>query len=371
MYAYIFRKILYNIPVYLGIILIMMAALRVNDPVAAYIGKNVTPESIALKRHSMGLDRPFLPIATESESQPFDPNVKPWFRVGSYVTTHVGSDGVKRTTRHAVGIYSPGNTQYFEFLWRIARLDFGTKDKPYNSWQYESENVGEKLRQAIPPTVKVTVPTLILTSSVAIFVGMLSAYFRGTWLDRTLMFFVVLGMSVSVVVFIVIGQTIGSGGLKELLGFEVFASSGYEPGIRNWITYCALPVIIGVVVGIGYDTRFYRAVMVEETSRDYITTAIAKGATKRKIMFVHMLKNAMIPVITRIMITIPFLVTGSIVMEYQFRIPGMGKLLIDALSNKDFPIIQTFSAVFALIFIVTNILTDVLYALVDPRVRLS
>jgi peptide/nickel transport system permease protein len=178
-------------------------------------------------------------------------------------------------------------------------------------------------------------------------------------------------MSISVVVFIVLGQVFGSSWLNQQLGFELFSSNGYEPGIQNWVKYCALPVIIGVVVGMGYDARFYRAVMVEETSRDYITTAVAKGASRPKIIFVHMLKNAMIPVITRIMITIPFLITGSIVMEYQFRIPGMGKLLIDAIVNKDFPIIQTFTAVLAGLFILTNILTDVLYALVDPRVRLA
>lgn len=323
MYSYILRKILYNIPVYLGIILIMMAALRINDPVNAKLGKNATEEIKQLKRQAMGLDRPFI-------------------------------------------------QQYGEFLWRIVRFDYnGSEAKPYNSWQYESDTVGKMLTEAVVPTLKVTIPTLVLTSSIAIFVGMLSAYYRGSLLDKTLMFFVVLGMSVSVVVFIVLGQSFGSVWLKEQLGYELFASNGYEKGWDKWITYCALPVLIGVVVGIGYDTRFYRAVMVEETGRDYITTAVAKGATKPKIMFVHMLKNAMIPVITRIMITIPFLVTGSIVMEYQFRIPGMGKLLIDSLANKDFPVIQSLGAIFAMLFITTNILTDVFYGLVDPRVRLK
>jgi peptide/nickel transport system permease protein len=205
------------------------------------------------------------------------------------------------------------------------------------------------------------------------------------------MFLVVLGMSISVLVFIVLGQKFGGYWLKEQLGWAPFAASGYEswmswakldlgpvalpypsrvsPGV--WATYCLLPVLIYVVVAMGYDTRFYRAVMVEETGRDYITTAVAKGATRRKVMFVHMLKNAMIPIITRIMITLPFLVAGSILLEYQFRIPGMGKLILDAIRDKDFPIIQTFTAVFAAIFILSNILTDVLYALVDPRVRLS
>jgi peptide/nickel transport system permease protein len=112
-------------------------------------------------------------------------------------------------------------------------------------------------------------------------------------------------------------------------------------------------------------------VMVEECTRDYITTALAKGATTKKIMFVHMLKNAMIPIITRVMITLPFLISGSFLLEYHFRIPGMGKMLLDSITNKDFPIIQAFTAILAGLFILTNIMTDVLYALVDPRVRLS
>jgi peptide/nickel transport system permease protein len=190
-------------------------------------------------------------------------------------------------------------------------------------------------------------------------------------IDRTLMVLIVLGMSVSVLVFIIFGQYFGANWLKERFGLDWFASNGYEPGIGRWVYYCSLPVIIDVVLAMGYDTRFYRAVMVEETTRDYITTAVAKGASKPKIMFVHMLKNAMIPIITRIMISLPFLIGGSILLETQFRIPGMGRKLIEAITNKDFPVIQAFTAVFAAIFVVSNILTDVLYALVDPRVRLS
>jgi peptide/nickel transport system permease protein len=188
------------------------------------------------------------------------------------------------------------------------------------------------------------------------------------------MFAAVLGMSISLLVYVVMGQYFGAYWTAQQ-GLDVFAISGYEPVHEsvpgNWIRYCLLPVIITVILTIGYDTRFYRAVMVEETGRDYIVTARAKGATKPKIMFVHMLKNAMIPIITHVMITLPFLITGSIVMETFFRIPGMGQTLITAINSKDFPLIQAFTAVFAAIFIATNILTDVLYALVDPRVRLG
>ncbi len=144
-----------------------------------------------------------------------------------------------------------------------------------------------------------------------------------------------------------------------------------EGGVANWVTFCMLPVLISTVVAMGYDTRFYRAVMVEESGRDYIVTAQAKGASKRKIMFVHMLKNAMIPIITRIMTTLPFLVMGSLLLEVYFSIPGMGRTLFKAIQENDFPVTQAFTAMFAALFIASNILTDVLYGLVDPRVRLS
>ncbi|MFM9994531.1 MAG: ABC transporter permease [Phycisphaerales bacterium] len=342
MWPYVLRRLLYSIPVYLGIILVMMAALRVNDPVGAYLGKNATQEQIDLKRTNMGLDRPFY-------------------------------------------------AQYFQFVGRIATFNFGSAQRPYYSWQYEGQNVGTKLAEAVGPTLSITLPELALATLVSLVVGLVSAYYRGRFIDRALMFYVVLGMSISVVVFIVLGQYFGAYWLTTRTGVSFFATGGYEPwvswgwwsvaglsipypasvSLQTWAHHCLLPVLIGVVVLMGYDARFYRAVMVEETTRDYITTALAKGATTRRIIFVHMLKNAMIPIITRVMITIPFLIAGSFVMEYQFRIPGMGKMLLDAITNKDFPIIQTFTAVIAGVFILTNILTDVLYALVDPRVRLS
>ncbi len=346
MWSFIARRLLSSIPVYLGIVLLVMAALRVNDPVYAYLGKNTTQATIDAKREAMGLNEPFL-------------------------------------------------VQYAKFMKRIVTLNFGdpSSENPrdrFESWKYAGRTVGEKLKEAIGPSLSITIPELMLTTSISIFIGMICAYFRGSILDRSLMFMVVLGMSVSVLVFIILGQKFGGFWLKESLGIDWFASNGFEPWLvwserpllgfipyptrfspGTWAHYCMLPVLTYVMVGIGYDTRFYRAVMVEETSRDYITTALAKGASKPKIMFVHMLKNAMIPIITRVMITLPFLIAGSILLEYQYRIPGMGKLIIDAIKDKDFPVIQTFTAIFAAIFIISNILTDVLYALVDPRVRLS
>ena len=126
-------------------------------------------------------------------------------------------------------------------------------------------------------------------------------------------------MSISFLVYIILGQYFGAFLVNQWLGRELFAVEGYAPGLNNWAHYCLLPVMIGVIVGMGYDSRYYRAVMVEECRRDYMATALAKGASKWRIMFVHMLKNAMIPIITRVVISLPFLIAGSILLENFFN----------------------------------------------------
>ncbi len=338
MYAYILRKLLYSIPVYLGIILLVMLCLRVNDPASAYLGKSASAEQITAFNQQAGLDRPFF-------------------------------------------------VQYASLIGRVFTLDFSER-----SWE-RKQPVGEILASAVLPSLSVALPAMILTTLLAVLTALIAAYLRGSLTDKVLMFAAVLGMSISLLVYVIVGQYFGTYYLRQNYGLDLFAISGYKPlfepllwhvpGIGlpipypaniapgNWAYYCLLPVIITVLLSVGYDTRFYRAVMVEECNRDYIVTAKAKGASKPKIMFVHMLKNAMIPIITNVMITLPFLITGSIVIEQYFLIPGMGRTLITAIVGKDFPIVQAFTAVFAGVFILTNILTDVLYALVDPRVRLS
>lgn len=317
MWTFIVRRLLYNVPVYLGIVFVLMVALRVNDPVPARLGKHATAEAEAALRAKMGLDQP-------------------------------------------IGV------QYVQFLGKVARLDFTDE-----SWDFPGKTVGSLLAESIGPSLAITVPALALTTLVSIVIGLFSSYFRGRWIDKTLMFSAVVGMSISFLVYIIFGQYWGAYALNEARGGELFAVAGYEPGLSNWVRYCMLPVLISTVVAMGYDTRFYRAVMVEECNRDYIVTAQAKGATKRKILFVHMLKNAMIPIITRVMITLPFLVMGSFLLEIYFNIPGMGRALYNSITSVDFPVTQGFVAIFAALFIVSNVLTDVLYALVDPRVRLA
>ncbi len=318
MWSYVIRRLLYSIPVYLGILLLVMAALRVNDPVYAYLSKDASQEEYEAFKEKAGLDQPF-------------------------------------------------PAQYGKFLVSVVRLDFSRQ-----SWDKPGESVGALLRQSVGPTLAITVPALVLTSVLSILIGLISAFNRGRWLDKTLVTVAVLGMSVSFLVYIVLGQYFGAFQLNMALGEPVFAVQGYDTSKPGWwIHFCLLPVLISTIVAMGYDTRFYRTVMVEECHKDYLRTARAKGLTETRVMFKHMLKNAMISIVTRVMITLPFLIMGSILLEMYFNIPGMGKMLITALNAKDFPVVEGFTAVFAALFLLTNILTDVLYGVVDPRVRLQ
>ncbi len=352
MWAYTFRRILYNIPIFLGIVLLLMVLLRVNDPVYAQLSKNATEVEIAAKRVELGIDRPLL-------------------------------------------------VQFAEFMLPI-RLDeegvhwtgsvFGFDDR---SW-YREDSVWNIVRPSVMPSLSLTVPALILSTFLSVAVGLVSAANRGRWIDRALVFFAVIGMSISFLVFIIFGQYFGAYWLTQAIGFELFAVRGYEavaapevldpdagltirgwlnrynvPSLLGWPKHCLLPVMISVIVTLGYDTRFYRSVIVEQSTSDYIRTARAKGCPERTVLVKHLLRNAMIPIITRVMITLPFVVVGSLLLEVYFSIPGLGQTLFTHVTNKDFPVTQTIVAVLAIIFIASNILTDVLYALVDPRVRLS
>ncbi|MCH2211979.1 MAG: ABC transporter permease [Fuerstiella sp.] len=325
-WEYILRRTLYCVPVYLGIVLLMMLALRVRDPVPAFMGKNATVEEIDQRRRDYGLDRPFV-------------------------------------------------VQYGVFVRQLLTMNFQQE-----SWQQEGRSTGEILRGGLGPTLALTVPALFLTTVISVSVALVSAWFRGRLPDRLLVISAVFGMSISFLVYIIVGQYFLGFAVRGSTGAAPFAISGYESlqqtslfeyVTAKWPYYCLLPVMISVIVSMGYDTRFYRAVMVDESERDYIVTARAKGASQPRIMFIHLLKNAMIPVITRVSISIPFLITGSFLLEMYFRIPGIGRALITGVFQADFPVVQAIAAVFAAVYLASNLLTDVLYSMVDPRVRLS
>jgi peptide/nickel transport system permease protein len=318
MWNYAARRLLHSVPVFLGILLILMFLLREGaaDPVYAFLGKQASPEDVESLRARMGLDRPFL-------------------------------------------------LQYLRFVGEVLTLDFDQE-----SWGRPGQTVGELLASAIVPTLLLTVPALAITTLISIGLALVSASYRGRLPDRLLMAAAVVGMSISFAVYIVVGQYFGAYRLNAALGFELFAIEGFEASLAGWFKTCTFPVAISVIVATGYDARFYRAALVEECGRDYVTTARAKGASSRRVLFVHVLVNALVPILTRVMITLPFLMMGSVLLEHYFGIPGMGNRLLTAIDDRDFPVIQGFTAVFAAVFIVSNLLTDLLYAAVDPRVRL-
>jgi peptide/nickel transport system permease protein len=323
MLQYVIRRLLFNIPVFLGIVLFVMLALRVRDPAHMRVGKNPTQKELDRFRSMAGLDKAF-------------------------------------------------HLQFADFLVgnkKEKRSPFGFQNE---SWDKQGKKVGELLSAAVGPTLAITLPAMILTAIISIVIGLISAFNRGRLLDRTLMTLAVLGMSVSFLVYILLGQYFGSFKPAVAWNWSIFAVQGFDTGHPAWwFYYCMLPVLISTIVAMGYDTRYYRAVMVEESTKDYIRTARAKGLKESRVMFKHMLRNAAVSIITRLMITFPYLIMGSILLEVYFNIPGMGRMLITAITGGDFPVIQTFTAVFAVVFILSNILTDVLYAIADPRVRLS
>ena len=245
------------------------------------------------------------------------------------------------------------DSQFTHYLGQIARLDLG------NSSQTD-QPVGQMLREGIGPSLTLTVPIFVVGLVVAVSLALVCAFFRNTWLDR---FFVVISvglMSVNYLVWIIVGQ--------YLLAFRWgwFPVWGYES-----MAYLILPVIIGVISGLGTDLRFYRTVMLDEMYKDYVRTAFAKGVSRRKVLFKHVLRNAMITVTTHVVIAIPFLYTGSLLLESFFGIPGLGYMGINAINSSDVDVIRAIVLIGSILYVLANLITDISYAVIDPRVKLK
>jgi len=259
--------------------------------------------------------------------------------------------------RHELGLDRPLVAQYGHYLKQIATFDFG---RSYATKQ----RISEMLLDGVGPSLSLAIPAFIFGSLVAIIAALLVAFYRGTWIDRLMVLFAVAGMSVSILVYIVAGQYY----LAYLKG--LFPISGWEPGPAG-IPFLVLPGLIWILTSFGSDVRYFRTVVLDEMGQDYVTTAYAKGLGRVPVLFQHVLKNAMIPIITRLVITIPFLYTGSLLLENFFGIPGLGAMSINAINSSDFPVIKAFTFIGSLMYVAGNILTDFCYALVDPRVRLK
>ena len=253
---------------------------------------------------------------------------------------------------------APFDTLLVDHFRRMLSFDFGRSDA-------DDAPIVRRLREGIGPSLTLTVPlfALALVSSMAL--SLFVAYFRETYIDRMGVVLCVLAMSVSILLYIIGGQYL----IGKILHW--FPISGFDRSPAVIGRFLALPVLVGLLGAVGADVRFYRTVFLEETNRDYVRTARAKGCGDGRIMARHVLRNAMIPILTRVVVAIPFLFTGSLLLESFFGIPGLGSLTVDAIQGNDFSTLRAMVFIGSLLFIFAQILTDVSYTLVDPRVRLE
>lgn len=237
-------------------------------------------------------------------------------------------------------------------------LDFGRSDA-------DDVPIIEKIAKGAGPSLALTVPLFLLGLVASVMLSLVVAVFRETYVDRMGVVLCVLGMSVSILLYIVGAQFL----IAKLLRW--FPISGFDPSPEVVARFLALPLLVGLVSTIGSNVRFYRTVFLEEVHRDFVRTARAKGCGEARIMVRHVLRNAMIPILTQIVIAIPFLFTGSLVLESFFGIPGLGALMVEAIQGNDFATLRTMVFVGSVLFVVAQVITDVSYSLADPRVRLE
>lgn len=247
----------------------------------------------------------------------------------------------------------PWDSQLVFFLGQLVRLDFGVSSSA-------NVPVRDLLLGGIGPTIALALPILLLETALAVSLGLWSAYFRDRLPDRVMVIGSVALMSVNYLVWIVAGQYI--------LAFRL----GWFPvwGFESW-SYLALPVLIGSISGLGAGVRFYRTILVEELNKEYVRTAFAKGLSRRRVLFVHVLRNAATPIITQVVLSIPFLYTGSLLLESYFGIPGLGYLSVNAINESDVDVVRAVVVIGSFLYLLSNLIADLLYAWADPRVKLS
>ncbi len=327
MVHYILRRLLLTIPTVLGVCLFTFLLFNLfASPEAVarkQLGKNPTENQIKAWVSSHGMDKPMF----------F--NMKP------------GKDSRVR----------PFDSRFWNHMRELVLFQFPESD-------YLHEKVGDLLRQRIVPSLTITVPAFLLSILATLPIALFIAYYRGTYLDRLALLVCVVLMSIVLLNYIIFGQYLLA------VVFKYFPIYGYDFGVGSW-KFVLLPIILSVAAGLGGGVRFYRTVMLNEVRSDYVRTAMAKGVGEGGVLFKHVLKNAMIPILTMTVLSIPFLITGSLLLELYFGIPGMGNLMLNAISNHDYPVIRTLVYIYSLLYIGGSILTDISYTLVDPRVTLE
>ena len=271
---------------------------------------------------------------------------KPVFRAEGG-SVEIRSVKLEKATRHFF------DSQLVDYAGRVLRLDFGTSTSL-------NQPVWSLLKAGIGPSLALTVPILVVELAVSLALALLCAYRRGSWLDRGLVAVCVALMSVNYLVWIVFGQYVLA---YRLDWFPVW-------GFESWRNLL-LPVLIGVATGLGTNVRFYRTILLEEMHKDYVRTAFAKGLRTEQVLFKHVLKNALGPVIVNVALALPYLFTGSLLLESFFGIPGLGYLSLNAIHSADIEVVRAIVLVGALLFTAANVLADVALAWVDPRVKLA
>jgi len=323
MIAYVIRRILYAIPILIGVNLITFLLFFVvntpDDMARMQLGaKRVTPEAIEKWKAERGYDKPML--------------------------YNAAADGVRALTE----------TIFFQKSVKLFGFDFGNAD--------DGRSIGHEIRTRMSPSLAIAIPVFAVGLAVNITVALALVFFRATYLDFWGVVACVAMMSISMLFYIIGGQFLAS----KL--WHLVPISGYDGGLDAG-RFVLLPVLVGVIAGIGSSTRWYRTIFLEEVGRDYVRTARAKGLAETTIMFRHVLKNALIPVLTGVVVVIPLLFMGSLLTESFFGIPGLGSYTIDAIQAQDFAVVRAMVFLGSVLYIVGLILTDISYTLVDPRVR--
>jgi peptide/nickel transport system permease protein len=312
MLGYLFRRVLATIPVMAIVALFVFSLLYIapGDPAAVIAGDQASPEDVEKIRRSLGLDRPFL-------------------------------------------------VRFTEWSLQVLSGDLGTS-------MFTGLPVTELIRQRIEPTLSLMLVTLVLAVLVAVPIGVIAAWRAGGWLDRIIMALAVVGFSVPV---FVVGYL-----LAYLFGLtlELLPVQGYTPiaaGLWPWLENLILPAIALGFVYIALIARITRATMLEVLSQDYIRTARAKGLGEGPVLFLHALKNAAVPIVTVIGLGVALLIGGAVVTESVFAIPGLGRLTIDAIVRRDYPVIQGIVLMFSFVYVLVNLAVDIIYSALDPRIR--
>jgi len=258
--------------------------------------------------------------------------------------------------RRQLGLDQPWWVQLWIFVQQVFTFDFG------RSWS-TNQLVSEVLLTRIGPTLTIMVPMLLLETLLAVTLALLVAYVRGSLTDRAVMLVTTIAMSISFLVYIIV--------LQWLLGFKLawFPVQGWSDDLwTNLTTYAPLPVLLGVLVSLAPSLRLYRSFFLDEIGHDYVRTARAKGLTEHRVMLRHVLRNAMIPILTYVGIGLPGLFVGSFLLEIFFSIPGLGREVIESVNRSDFPVIKAITVYLAMLTMFVNLLVDVLYRMADPRV---